>query len=84
MLIIGGGATGLGVGLDAVSRGFRVVLVEKRDFCHSTSSRSTKLLHVPKDGRRPGGSADRARRSAIRSVPNIRLADPCHSIGISQ
>ncbi len=43
--VIGGGASGLGVALDAVSRGLSVILVEKVDFAKGTSSRSTKLLH---------------------------------------
>ena len=43
--VIGGGATGLGVALDAVMRGFSVVLVESDDFAQGTSSRSTKLVH---------------------------------------
>jgi len=43
--IIGGGATGLGVALDAVARGLSVVLVESHDFAKGTSSRSTKLVH---------------------------------------
>ena len=43
--IVGGGATGLGVALDAAARGFRVVLVESHDFAKGTSSRSTKLVH---------------------------------------
>ena len=43
--VIGGGATGLGVALDAASRGLRVVLVEAQDFAKGTSSRSTKLVH---------------------------------------
>ncbi|XP_068646057.1 glycerol-3-phosphate dehydrogenase SDP6, mitochondrial-like [Aristolochia californica] len=45
MLVIGGGATGAGVALDAASRGLRVGLVEREDFSAGTSSRSTKLLH---------------------------------------
>lgn len=45
LVVIGGGATGLGVALDALSRGLSVVLVEKADFAKGTSSRSTKLLH---------------------------------------
>lgn len=44
-LVIGGGASGLGVALDAVSRGYKVLLVEKIDFGKGTSSRSTKLIH---------------------------------------
>ena len=43
--VIGGGATGLGVALDAALRGFSVVLVESGDFAQGTSSRSTKLVH---------------------------------------
>jgi glycerol-3-phosphate dehydrogenase len=45
MVVIGGGATGLGTALDAVSRGFNVLLLEQSDFCKATSSRSTKLIH---------------------------------------
>jgi glycerol-3-phosphate dehydrogenase len=43
--IIGGGATGLGVALDAAARGYTVVLVESHDFAKGTSSRATKLVH---------------------------------------
>lgn len=45
LLVIGGGATGLGVALDAVSRGYSTLLVEQADFAKGTSSRSTKLVH---------------------------------------
>jgi len=45
ILIIGGGATGLGTAVDAASRGFNVVLLEQDDFAKATSSRSTKLVH---------------------------------------
>ncbi|SIS92692.1 glycerol-3-phosphate dehydrogenase/oxidase [Belliella pelovolcani] len=45
LAVIGGGASGLGVALDALSRGLSVVLVEKADFAKGTSSRSTKLVH---------------------------------------
>lgn len=45
LLVIGGGATGSGVALDAASRGLRVALVERDDFAAGTSSRSTKLIH---------------------------------------
>ena len=44
-IIIGGGATGLGCAVDAASRGFKTLLLEKYDFSKGTSSRSTKLLH---------------------------------------
>ena len=45
VLIIGGGATGLGAAVDAASRGYAVLLVEQHDFAKGTSSRSTKLIH---------------------------------------
>lgn len=45
MVVIGGGATGLGVAVDALSRGYRTVLLEQGDFAQGTSSRSTKLIH---------------------------------------
>src|SRR5690606_10750985 len=45
LAIIGGGSSGLGVALDALSRGLKVVLLEKADFAKGTSSRSTKLVH---------------------------------------
>lgn len=43
--VIGGGATGLGIALDAVARGYKTLLVEQADFAKGTSSRSTKLVH---------------------------------------
>jgi glycerol-3-phosphate dehydrogenase len=45
ILIIGGGATGLGIAVDAATRGFRTALVEGGDFAQATSSRATKLVH---------------------------------------
>jgi glycerol-3-phosphate dehydrogenase len=45
VLIIGGGATGLGIAVDAASRGYRTLLLERADFAKGTSSRSTKLVH---------------------------------------
>ncbi len=45
IIVIGGGATGLGVALDAASRGYSILLLEQSDFAKSTSSRSTKLVH---------------------------------------
>ncbi|MCU0456284.1 MAG: glycerol-3-phosphate dehydrogenase/oxidase [Bacteroidales bacterium] len=44
-IIIGGGATGLGIAIDAASRGFSTVLLEQSDFAKATSCRSTKLVH---------------------------------------
>lgn len=45
LLIIGGGITGTGIALDAVTRGMKVALVDMQDFSAGTSSRSTKLIH---------------------------------------
>jgi glycerol-3-phosphate dehydrogenase len=45
IVVIGGGATGVGVAVDAVARGYRVALLEQYDFGKGTSSRSTKLVH---------------------------------------
>ncbi len=45
ILIIGGGATGIGTALDAASRGYKTLLLEQGDFGQGTSSRSTKLIH---------------------------------------
>src|SRR3954462_15580667 len=45
LAVVGGGATGLGVGLDAAGRGFKGGLVESHDFAKGTSSRATKLVH---------------------------------------
>jgi len=45
IIIIGGGATGVGVAVDAASRGYKTLLLEQGDFAQGTSSRSTKLVH---------------------------------------
>ncbi len=45
LLVIGGGATGLGVAVEGASRGYRTLLLERDDFGSGTSSRSTKLIH---------------------------------------
>jgi len=45
LIVVGGGATGVGVALDAASRGYAVLLLEQADFGKGTSSRSTKLVH---------------------------------------
>jgi glycerol-3-phosphate dehydrogenase len=45
IIIVGGGATGLGTAIDAVSRGYKTLLLEQSDFAKGTSSRSTKLVH---------------------------------------
>lgn len=45
MVVIGGGSTGLGIALEACTRGYKTLLLEQADFAKSTSSKSTKLLH---------------------------------------
>ena len=45
IVVIGGGASGLGVTLDAISRGYKVLCIEKDDYGKGTSSKATKLLH---------------------------------------
>jgi glycerol-3-phosphate dehydrogenase len=45
IIVVGGGATGLGIAVDAASRGFKTLLLEQHDFAKGTSSRSTKLVH---------------------------------------
>jgi glycerol-3-phosphate dehydrogenase len=45
IIVVGGGATGLGVALDSASRGYKTLLLEQHDFSKGTSSRSTKLIH---------------------------------------
>ena len=45
LIVVGGGATGVGVALDAAARGYEVLLLEQHDFGKGTSSRSTKLVH---------------------------------------
>jgi glycerol-3-phosphate dehydrogenase len=45
VLIVGGGASGLGAAVDAAARGHTVALIERDDFAKGTSSRSTKLVH---------------------------------------
>jgi glycerol-3-phosphate dehydrogenase len=45
IIVVGGGATGVGVAIDAASRGYDTLLLEGSDFGKGTSSRSTKLVH---------------------------------------
>ena len=45
LAVVGGGATGMGIAVDAAARGYQVVLLEQSDFGKGTSSRSTKLVH---------------------------------------
>ena len=84
-IVIGGGATGLGVAVDAASRGFKTVLLEQSDFASKTSSRSTKLVHGGVRYLQKGDIAlvrealrerDRLRRNAPHLVKNQRFIIP--------
>jgi glycerol-3-phosphate dehydrogenase len=76
LAIIGGGATGLGIALDAAARGQSVVLVEAHDFAKGTSSRSTKLLHggvryLAQGNLRLVHEALRERSVVLRNAPHL-------------
>ncbi|MCF8105669.1 MAG: glycerol-3-phosphate dehydrogenase/oxidase [Desulfohalobiaceae bacterium] len=76
VIVIGGGATGLGVGVDAASRGYRTLLLEQHDFAKGTSSRSTKLIHGGVRYLRQGNislvlEALRERGLLIRNAPHL-------------
>ncbi len=76
IVVIGGGATGLGTALDAAARGFRTVLVEQGDFAQATSSRSTKLIHGGVRYLRQGNlslvrSALREREVLLQNAPQL-------------
>lgn len=76
ILVIGGGATGLGAAVDAAARGYRVALVEQHDFAKSTSSRATKLMHGGVRYLEQGNltlvlDALRERGRALRNAPHL-------------
>ena len=76
LAVIGGGATGLGVALDAATRGLRVALVETHDFANGTSSRATKLVHGGVRYLEQGNfplvrEALRERRILLRNAPHL-------------
>jgi len=76
VIVIGGGATGLGAAVEAASRGYRTVLVEQHDFAKGTSSRSTKLVHGGVRYLRQGDvslviEALRERGLLIRNAPHL-------------
>jgi glycerol-3-phosphate dehydrogenase len=76
LLVVGGGASGLGVALEAVSRGYRTLLVEQHDFSKGTSSRSTKLIHGGVRYLRQGNftlvrDALRERGRLLRNAPHL-------------
>ena len=88
VIIIGGGATGLGAAVDAASRGYRTVLLEQADFAEGTSSRSTKLVHGGVRYLRQGNVAlvrealrerSRLRDNAPHLVRNLKFMLPAYS-----
>jgi glycerol-3-phosphate dehydrogenase len=90
LLVIGGGITGAGIARDAVLRGLRVALVERRDFAAGTSSRSSKLIHGGLRYLQQGDvglvmEAAHERRVLRRLVPHlarpIQMLVPVHSRG---
>jgi len=85
IIIIGGGATGTGTALDAASRGYKTLLLEKGDFAQGTSSRSTKLVHGGVRYLQQGNISlvlealnerGRLRRNAPHLVHNLRFIVP--------
>jgi glycerol-3-phosphate dehydrogenase len=89
ILIIGGGATGLGCAVDASARGYRTALIEAADFAKGTSSRSTKLIHGGVRYLRQGNIAlvrealaERARlmRNAPQIVRELRFIVPAYGV----
>ena len=90
LVIIGGGATGLGTALDAVTRGYRVALLEAHDFAKGTSSRSTKLIHGGVRYLRQGQikmvrqslqERGRLRRNAPHIVTSRKFVIPSYQLG---
>jgi len=87
VLVIGGGITGVGIALDAASRGFSVALVEKDDFASGTSGRSSRLIHgglryleqrdfgLVRESLRERGILFRLAPHLVRPVPMYMLAD---------
>jgi len=89
IVVIGGGATGVGVAMDAASRGLDVLLVEQSDFGKGTSSRSTKLIHGGVRYLRQGNftlvrdalrERTLLRNNAPHLVHDMPFLIPCHSI----
>src|SRR5437899_7274962 len=81
VLVSGGGITGAGVALDAVTRGYRVGLVEQADFASGTSSRSTKLIHggiryLARGELKLVGEALRERARLLRLAPHLVRPQP--------
>src|SRR4051795_4783641 len=89
LVVIGGGATGLGIALDSASRGFSTLLLEQSDFAKGTSSRSTKLVHGGVRYLEQGNiqlvfSALRERGILLKNAPHLvkkqSFIIPCYSI----
>ena len=89
IIIIGGGATGLGVAADAASRGYKSLLLEQSDFAKGTSSRSTKLVHggvryLAQGNIRLVYEALRERGTMLKNAPHIvkkqSFIIPCYTI----
>ncbi len=87
LVIVGGGATGAGVALDAAVRGYSVLLLERADFGSGTSSRSTKLVHGGVRYLRQGNvglvtdalrERGRLRRNAPHLVRDLAFVLPCY------
>ncbi|MBC2730619.1 glycerol-3-phosphate dehydrogenase/oxidase [Thiobacillus sp.] len=81
MIVIGGGATGLGIALDAATRGYDTLLLERDDFAQATSSRSTKLLHGGVRYLRQGNlklvmGALRERTRVLANAPHLSSEQP--------
>src|SRR5881392_2799173 len=87
LIVIGGGATGAGVAVDAAARGYDVLLLERADFGSGTSSRSTKLVHGGVRYLRQGHvglvvealrERGRLRRNAPHLVRDLAFVLPCY------
>ncbi|MBV9989220.1 MAG: glycerol-3-phosphate dehydrogenase/oxidase [Chitinophagaceae bacterium] len=81
ILIIGGGATGLGAAVDAASRGYKTLLIEQHDFGKGTSSRSTKLVHggvryLEQGNLKLVKEALRERGYLLRNAPHLTRVQP--------
>lgn len=88
VLVIGGGATGLGTAVDATTRGYRTLLVTSGDFAQATSSRSTKLIHggvryLERGDIKLVREALHERGLLLRNAPNLvhdlRFLIPCYN-----
>src|SRR5438067_12144701 len=87
VVVVGGGASGAGVAVDAAARGYSVLLLERADFGSGTSSRSTKLVHGGVRYLRQGNvglvtdalrERGRLRRNAPHLVHDLRFVLPCY------